>query len=138
MRLTERVVNELVERAWGSRPEECCGIVLAEPGDPGLGARLLPSDNIAPSDPRRNYRLDYRVHLRAIEAEGESGAVILAYYHSHPEGPARPSRLDAALACPGIAYLILGLVPRLELRAWRCGGERFDEETVQIVREREP
>ncbi len=135
MRLTRRVVDELAEAARRSRPEECCGIVLAEAGDPGLGARFLPSDNRAAADRSHKYQLDHRVHVRAIAAETQSGAVILTYCHSHPEAPARPSPTDAALACPGATYLILGLSPRLQLRAWSWTGEHFDEEIVQVVGE---
>lgn len=137
MRLTGRVVDELAEAARRSRPEECCGVLLAEWGDPGLGARFLPSDNHAAVDRRHKYQLDYRVHLRAVEAETQLGAMILAYCHSHPAAPASPSPTDAALACPGATYLIVGLAPRLELRAWRWTGERFVEEAVQVVGERD-
>lgn len=133
MRLTLRVVTELADAARRSRPEECCGILLAAPSDPGLGVRLLPSDNVAGTDRRRNYRLDPRVHLRAVQEETRSAAVILAYYHSHPEGPARPSPADAGLACPGVSYLILGAAPLPQLRAWRWTGERFEEEAVQVI-----
>jgi len=135
VRLTRRVVDEIADAARRCRPEECCGIVLAASSDPELGVRLLLSGNVDGCDRRHRYKLDHRVQLRAVEAETQSNAVILAYCHSHPAGPARPSRTDAALACPGVAYLIMGLSPRLELRAWRWTGERFDEDLVQVVGE---
>lgn len=131
MRLTQEVAEEIRRAARESRPRECCGIVLAASPEPALGARILPSDNVERRDPGRRYRLDHRVHIRAVEEELKSGAVIVAYYHSHVDGPAEPSLRDARLACPGVTYLVAGPATCPQLRAWRWTGERFEEEDVR-------
>ncbi len=132
MRLTRRVADGILRSARASRPEECCGIVLAESHEPDLGAVLLPSANVDRTEPRRRYRLDHRAHLRAVEAEVSGAAVILGYYHSHVAGPALPSQTDAHLACPETTYLIASAAGRGELRAFKWDGEEFEEEAVVL------
>ncbi len=132
MRLTRQVADDILNSARASRPEECCGIVLAESRESDLGAVLLPSVNADRTEPRRRYRLDHRVHLRAVEAEASGEAVILAYYHSHVAGPARPSGTDARLACPETTYLIASAEGRGELRAFKWDGASFEEEAVVL------
>ncbi|MHC4202289.1 MAG: M67 family metallopeptidase, partial [Planctomycetota bacterium] len=99
MRLTNRVADDIQRAAKANWPKECCGIVIARREDPGLGVVVLSSRNVTLRNPRRNYRLDHAVHIRAVEAELCGAAVILGYYHSHAAGPAEPSRADAELAC---------------------------------------
>ncbi len=136
MRLTRHAADEIEQAARKSWPEECCGIVLAASREPELGARVLLSDNVERWNPGRRYRLDHRVHIRAVEEELESGAVIVAYYHSHVDGPAEPSLRDARLACPGVTYLVAGPAQSPQLRAWRWTGERFEEEDVRTEEQR--
>ncbi len=131
MWMTHEVAEEIRLAARESRPLECCGIVLAASREPALGARILPSDNVERRNPERRYRLDHRVHIRALEEELTSGAVIVAYYHSHVDGPAEPSQRDARLACPGVTYLVAGPAACPQLRAWRWTGERFEEEDIR-------
>ncbi len=141
MRLTRQVTDEIGRVAQESWPEECCGIVLAARDRPALGVRLLESDNTETRNSRRRYRLDHRVHIRAVEEELRSGARIVGYYHSHTGGRAVPSGVDAELACPGVTYLVAGPAQAPgdgerreppELRAWRWTGDRFEEEAVSM------
>lgn len=136
VRLTRQVAGEIVRRAMESRPHECCGIVLAEASDEALGVRALRCDNTDKLDPTTRYKLDHRTHIRAVGEEVCSGARIVAFYHSHPDGDARPSRMDGRLAIEGVTYLVAGLAGKLagkaELRAWRWSGERFEELAVLL------
>ncbi len=132
MRLTGQVADDIQRAAKANWPKECCGIVIAHREDPGLGVVALRSRNVTRRNPRRNYRLDHAVHIRAVEAELCGAAVILGYYHSHAAGPAEPSRADAELACPGVTYLVASVAAYEGLRAWIWDGERFREEAVAV------
>ncbi|MHC5056514.1 MAG: Mov34/MPN/PAD-1 family protein [Planctomycetota bacterium] len=132
MRLTRWVVDNMMQTARDGRPEESCGIVLAVAREPGLGAVLLRSHNVERTRPGRRYELDHRVHIAAVEAEVAGTAMIVGYYHSHVRGPARPSRVDAELACPGVTYVIASADEPQEVRAWRYDGRAFVEEIIHV------
>ena len=132
MRLTRWVADSMMQAARDGRPEESCGIVLAVVREPGVGAVLLRSRNVERSRPGRRYELDHHVHIAAVEAEVAGTAAIVGYYHSHVRGPARPSRVDAEFACPGVTYIIASAEEPQEVRAWRFDGREFHEEDTIV------
>jgi proteasome lid subunit RPN8/RPN11 len=78
--------------AAASPDREICGLLLGE------GARvtaLLPAANVA-ADPATTFEIDPRALLTAYRAARAGGPAVLGHYHSHPRGPVRPSRADAA------------------------------------------
>jgi proteasome lid subunit RPN8/RPN11 len=132
MRLTRQLVDEIKQAARDSSPEEACGILMADAREPGLGSVLLPAHNAERKHPDTRYKLDHRVHILAVQAEIDQAAVIVGYFHSHVRGPARPSRVDAEFACPGVTYVIATADEPQEVRAWRCEGEDFIEEAISV------
>ncbi len=101
-------------------PAECCGILVgrrlsrnlapdgSNPGDVLSVTELHPVPNVAPADQRSHYEIDPLAHLRLQRTVRERGLHILGFYHSHPQGPARPSATDVRQAWSGYAYLIVG------------------------------
>ncbi len=124
MRIERHVLDAIVGHARGSRPNECCGILLASPQDPATVIDALPADNIEPDRPTDAYVLDYRTQLRALDMEVDGRMHVAGYYHSHPRGSARPSRRDVERAVPDTTYLIVGMAEDpVECRAWFCAGQ---------------
>lgn len=72
-----------------------------------------------------------------MEALGE--ASIAGYYHSHPDGRARPSRRDVKQAGHGAIYLITGLEGgwRIEHAAWRLEGDNMIPVPLEVVNNNE-
>ncbi len=114
-------------------PHECCGALI---GRDGLVTEALALPNATAEGPRRRFLVrpvDYRAaERRAAEREGE----LLGFYHSHPDGAARPSQVDLDHAWPAFAYLIVAVAkgePGL-MTSWRLRDDRsrFDEEAVVI------
>lgn len=67
-------------------------------------------------NPRQGYAIDPLDFLRVMR-QGE----VVGIYHSHPDGPARPSAVDTATALPGFWYVI---VSREDVQAFtRIEGE---------------
>lgn len=104
-------------------PRECVGVLGAEPASQGNGLgetvrlrAVYPLRNIAGS-PERRYLADPLQLMRALRAMPEDGLVLAAIYHSHPKGPAVPSRSDLLLAEYPVPYLIAD-VTRREFRAY--------------------
>lgn len=84
--------------------------------------------------PRTNYELSPGRTLDAIETLESDGLEHLGFYHSHPRGPAGPSRTDHARATwPGYVYLIVSLGDDPVIGAWRWTDETFAQLPVEIV-----
>lgn len=90
-------------------PAECVGAIGGYVRPDGLHAQALyPLPNIAPN-PVRHYLADPGHLLRALRAMQAEGLSLVALYHSHPNGPATPSRTDTRLAAYSVPYLIADL-----------------------------
>ncbi len=83
--LYEAMVADLARVA----PLEGCGLIATE-GDRAV--KLYPGENIEHS--RVRYTMDPRAVLLALLEIEAAGWRLGAIYHSHPEGPARPSLTD--------------------------------------------
>lgn len=115
-------------------PHECCGALI---GRDRVVSEALALPNATAEGPRRRFLVrpvDYRAaERRAAERGGE----LLGFYHSHPDGPARPSQVDLDHAWPSFAYVIVAVAKREpgSLTSWRLRDDRtkFDEEAVVIA-----
>jgi proteasome lid subunit RPN8/RPN11 len=113
--LPQAIAEQLRDLARHARPLECVG-VLGGPSSNRVSV-IYPIDNIA-SHPEREYTADPQGLIRAIKALRSQGLELNAIYHSHPNGPARPSRTDLELAQWEVPYLIVD-AHNLEIRAWK-------------------
>jgi proteasome lid subunit RPN8/RPN11 len=93
-------------------PREACGLVLL--GD--HGSRVVRAANSAP-DPGTRFEIGPEELLRELATAQERGEVLIAIYHSHPDGPAALSPEDRAMAThggrplwPGVEWLVLSVV----------------------------
>jgi len=105
MRISGRLLDEIVVHAREDLPNECCGMVGGADGE----ARTVYRAKNAEASPLR-YSIDageqFRL-MREIEAAGEE---LVAIYHSHTKSPAYPSQTDVNLAgWPDAVYLIASL-----------------------------
>ncbi|WP_309623816.1 M67 family metallopeptidase [Novosphingobium sp.] len=92
--LTSGTIATLIAEAARAHPRECCGLLL------GQGERVAlaqPTANVHPR-PERHFEIDPGALIGAHRAARGGGLELLGYYHSHPNGLARPSATDAAQA----------------------------------------
>jgi proteasome lid subunit RPN8/RPN11 len=83
-------------------PEEACGLLAGLENQVKL---VLPIANELHSPVR--FRMAARDQLTAFERIDQAGMELLGIYHSHPNGPDRPSVTDIAEAFyPEVIYLI--------------------------------
>lgn len=133
MKVRRGVLESIAAQARDSLPHECCGILLAEAGDPPTISRALQADNAERAAPQQRYVLGHKAHLEAVNAEASGRARIAGYYHSHPQGDARPSARDLERAVPGVAYLIVGLRRHsTAYAAWRLEEDRLIPEPLEV------
>ena len=118
-------------------PNEQCGILVGRLEDGGVRvgatreARNLVTDRAAD-----RYEIDPRDQLVAERELCADGSIVLGYYHSHPDHPARPSETDARFAWPGYVYVIVSVEmgAAMAATAWtlRESEPRFDQVPLEI------
>ncbi|MDT0506895.1 M67 family metallopeptidase [Novosphingobium sp. MMS21-SN21R] len=85
----------ILTAAWAAHPKEACGLLLGT-GDEVTEAVAV--TNVAP-DPTRHFEIDPAALIAAHRAARDGSAPeVIGYFHSHPNGLARPSATDAASA----------------------------------------
>ncbi len=113
-----------------SEPQrEVCGL-LAAVGERIAAHYRIP--NVA-AEPRGRFDMEPGALIGALREMREHGQTLWAIYHSHPEGPPRPSPRDLAEAAyPEALYLIVVLRPHPAVRAWRLQRDAFAEVELDI------
>jgi proteasome lid subunit RPN8/RPN11 len=109
-------------------PEECCGFLIGRAETSAAAVReilrIVPASNTVEVERRRRFVIRPE-ELRALESELEPrGELVIGFYHSHPDHPARPSQFDEEHAWPWYTYLVLGVQ---EGRAGALGAFELDE-----------
>jgi proteasome lid subunit RPN8/RPN11 len=117
-------------------PEECCGVVLGSvQGSDRRIVAAVPLVNSRTEERQRRFLIrpaDYR----AAEAEASAlGLLLVGFYHSHPDHPARPSEYDREHALPWHSYLVLAVERGRagDCTSWILSPDRtaFDAEELQ-------
>ncbi len=135
VRVSGAILEEMRRHAEEAYPEECCGIVTADP----RGAlelrrcRNIQNDLHAddptehPRDARTAYYIDPQELLAVVREVDGSGGELSVLYHSHPDHDAYFSAEDRARAVmdgwdepayPGLSYVVLSVRDR------RAAGEK--------------
>ena len=125
-------LKAIADDAEAAYPREACGLLVGRfgVGDHRLVARVERAQNVA-AEPKKTFEIDPGLRL-GLERElrGQPLAVI-GHYHSHPDGPARPSARDLELLLElDLAWLIVAVgqgqashmrayLPRLDRQAFR-------------------
>ena len=97
-------LDKIVAEAEKNADFEVCGLLL---GWDGMILDVVPAANVA-ADPACRFEIDPATLIAAHRATRSGGLPILGNYHSHPTGVAIPSAEDAANACAGDLWLIVG------------------------------
>jgi proteasome lid subunit RPN8/RPN11 len=124
-------------------PNECCGILIGrdvvEAGAPRrMVDRLEPGTNVFEADEQyHRFSIDPRQQMKAERAAEAEGKVVLGFYHSHPDHPARPSEYDREHGWPFYSYVIVGIAKgrAADMTSWVLD-ERTNQFAAQsVVRE---
>jgi proteasome lid subunit RPN8/RPN11 len=105
--LAPRILDEIIEHAKAAYSREGCGLIAGM--KPSLaGTRFIPMMNVAES--ASEFEMDPAELIKTLRDLRSSGEELIAIYHSHPHGPAHPSKMDAQRAhYPEAAHLIVSL-----------------------------
>jgi proteasome lid subunit RPN8/RPN11 len=94
MYLTPAAHAAILRAATTAAPREACGLLLGE------GTRVntaTQAANVHPA-PETHFEIDPAALIAAHKAARSGGPEVVGYWHSHPNGLARPSATDAAQA----------------------------------------
>ena len=125
--LAPGILDEVIAHAKASYPREGCGLLTP--------TRFIPVTNIAPA--ATEFEMDPAELIAALRDIRNAGEQLTGIYHSHPHGPARPSKTDIEQAYyPEAAHVIVSLaeLERPQVAAFRiANGETLEIELHAIV-----
>ncbi len=106
MKISKKLIEEMVAHAREDLPNECCGMVGGRDGE---ATRVVRVENAAASPLR--YEMDPQGQYDALKSIEDAGEELVAIYHSHTRSAAYPSQTDVneAVMWPEQAYLIVSL-----------------------------
>lgn len=114
--LSDALRRQVESEGAAAYPNECCGILIGRDVDAGAGRkervveRLEPGTNVFEADEQyHRFSIDPRQQIKAERAAAAEGKVVLGFYHSHPDHPARPSEYDREHAWPFYSYVIVAV-----------------------------
>jgi proteasome lid subunit RPN8/RPN11 len=113
-------------------PKECCGILIGRDiSGRRIIERLMPGRNTFEADEQyHRFSIDPMLQLRAEKEAEAAGKLVLGFYHSHPDHPARPSEYDREHAWPFYSYVIVAIEKgrAADMTSWL-----LDEKTEQFA-----
>ena len=129
MRISQALLDEIVEHARADAPNECCGMIAASDG---RAVEVHRATNAAASPLR--YELDGMEQYRIQSAIEDAGHELGAIYHSHTRSAPYPSQTDINLAFyPESLYVIVGVAgPEAEVRAFTIVDGRVAEAELVV------
>lgn len=124
--LTPSQVQQIEAEGAQAYPNECCGIMIGRDVSDGactrrIVDRLEPMANVFdPQQQRRRFAVDPLALMRAEKSAADEGRLVVGFYHSHPDHPARPSEFDREHAWPFYSYVIVSIAQgaAVDMTSW--------------------
>ena len=139
--LTPDQVRQIEEEGAQTYPNECCGIMIGHDMSDGactrrIVERLEPMQNTwDAAEQRRRFSIDPLALMKAEKSAAADGQVVIGFYHSHPDHPARPSEYDRTHAWPFYSYVIVAITKgtATDMTSWVLNDvtEQFDAQEIQ-------
>jgi proteasome lid subunit RPN8/RPN11 len=140
IQLSESQAEKIEKEGVRAYPNECCGIIFGKDieGDGDVSMRrvvelLEPVINeFEEEEQYHRFLITPQTLMRAEKKASEEGLLVLGFYHSHPDAPARPSEYDRQHAWPFYSYVIVSIAKGqpVDMTCWL-----LDEETNAFKRQ---
>ena len=129
MRISQVLLDEIVEHARAEAPNECCGMIATQDG---VAVAVHRARNAAASPLR--YEMDGMEQFKIQSAIEDGGYELGAIYHSHTRSDPEPSQTDINLAFyPDALYVIVGVAgDEPDVRAWRIVDGAVSEAALEV------
>ena len=136
LRLTPAQADQIRREGAAAYPNECCGIIYGVERDGVRHVTLLEAvANVFDEDERyHRFSISGKQLMQAERTAGERNELVLGFYHSHPDHPARPSEYDRQHAWPFYSYVIVAVAKGAagEMTSWQLN-EQTDAFELQAL-----
>ncbi|MGZ6989115.1 MAG: Mov34/MPN/PAD-1 family protein [Thermoanaerobaculia bacterium] len=131
IRFDHALLEEIARAASAAYPFEGCGALLGETGHARV---MLPLPNTELDRPRVRFEVSPKDYLRVEREAEERGLLLLGFWHSHPDHPARPSATDLSCAWVGLLTVIVSVQKgrAQNIGAWEIRAPDLPFERVEI------
>lgn len=132
--LTAELRRRIEVEGEAAYPNECCGLLVGRDESAAgrrVVERLIPAGNAFAADEQfHRFSIDPLTQMKVEKEAAAQGKLVLGFYHSHPDHPARPSEYDRQHAWPFYSYVIVAIVNRkaADMTSWV-----LDETTEQFA-----
>jgi proteasome lid subunit RPN8/RPN11 len=120
--LTPAFARQIEAEGSKAYPNECCGIMFGrDDGDKRIVERLMPVNNDFESGEQyHRFSISPKQLMDAEKIAADAKQLVLGFYHSHPDHPARPSEYDREHAWPFYSYVIVSIAKReaVDMTSW--------------------
>ncbi len=133
-------IDEIQRHVEGTYPYEGGGLLIGRTDERGrkIVTEIKPFANQrAVEDQHNRILITDEMYRAGEEYADQQGLLLVGFFHSHPDHPARPSEFDREHALPWWSYVIVSVrrgqcadVLSWELREDRS---RFDEEAIVVL-----
>jgi proteasome lid subunit RPN8/RPN11 len=136
--LTPAQKKQIEAEGVAAYPNECCGIIYGrDVPDERIVEELeaVPNDFEAGEQYHR-FSITPKILMNA-EKKCTGGKLVLGFYHSHPDHPARPSEYDREHAWPFYSYVIVAIHQKkpVDMTCWVLdeGTEQFANQVISLA-----
>ena len=116
-------------------PFEACGVLIGESSERAVSVcQVLQTTNLSDYGTRDRYVMDPEDFLVADRMARLHGREIVGIWHSHPNHPVEPSKIDLAGAWAGYSYVIVAVdaLGDTVVGSWRLRGDGLVRQRLQI------
>ncbi len=132
-------MTALQQHVEGTYPYEGGGLLIGWMDDQGrkIVKEIKPFENQRAIQDQHNRILITDQMYREGEAYADNqGLLLIGFFHSHPDHPARPSEFDREHALPWWSYVIVSVQQgkAADVLSWELSGDRskFNEEEIAL------
>jgi len=138
LKLTKDQKKQIETEGSSAYPDECCGIIFGVERD---GARIVTSleataNAFDEAEKYHRFSISPKQLMDADKKAGARGELVLGFYHSHPDHPARPSEYDRVHGWPFYSYVIVAIEKRepRAMTSWLLdeATEQFAEQAIVV------
>src|SRR2546430_996494 len=135
--------NRIQEEAVAAYPKECCGILYGRDiRDGGVMRRAVErieavKNEFEPGEQYHRFLITPQTLMKAEKEASAEGRLVLGFYHSHPDHPARPSEYDREHAWPFYSYVIVAITQgeATDMTSWILdeASETFGRQDIEEI-----
>ncbi len=126
--MPNHLAEKIAAEGEAAYPNECCGVIFGRDisGDGDYAMRrvvdlLQPVNNeFDAAEQFHRFLITPATLMKAEKYASTNGLLVLGFYHSHPDAPARPSEYDRQHAWPFYSYAIVSIAKgqAVDMTSW--------------------